>query len=127
VLEKRLFDAGFAAYYLGVSSVDKGIGSDMVDAFDQREEIIRRLGELARIMTDSGAILITAIPEMDRHELHLLRELILPQEILTARVGSGVLRHEGEDLQIKASDPVEAAQQTENALKKEEILPEFTI
>jgi bifunctional enzyme CysN/CysC len=126
-LEKRLFEAGFSAYYLGVSNMDKGIGADVADAFDRREETIRRLGELARIMTDSGAIFITAMPDTDRHELKTLRELVLPQEILTVRVGTGVLGDEGEDLQVRATDPVEASREAENALKKEEILPEFTI
>lgn len=127
VLEKRLFEAGFSAYYLGVSNVDNGIGSDVADAFDRREETIRRLGELARIMTDSGAIFITAMPDTDRPELRMLRELVLPQEILTVRVGAGALDDEGEDLQVRGSDPVEASRQAENALKKEEILPEFAI
>ena len=78
-------------------------------------------------MTDSGAIFITAMPDTDRHELQTLRELVLPQEILTVRVGTGVLGDEGEDLQIRTADPVEASRQAENALKKEEILPEFAI
>jgi len=127
VLEKRLFEAGFSAYYLGVSNMDKGIGSDVADAFDRREETIRRLGELARIMTDRGAIFITAMPDTDRHELRMLRELVLPREILTVRVGPGALEDEGEDLQVRTTDPVAASQLAENALKKEEILPEFTI
>ena len=126
-LEKRLFETGFSAYYLGVSNMDKGIGMDVADAFDRREETLRRLGELARIMTDSGAIFITAMPDAERLELENLRELVLPQEILTVRVGAGLLGNEGEDLSIAASDPDEASIKTEQALRKEEILPEFAI
>ena len=126
-LEKRLFEAGFSAYYLGVSNMDKGIVLDVADAFDRRVETIRRLGELARIMTDSGAIFITAMPDTDRHELETLRDLVLPQEILTVRVSSGAPRDEGTDLEVTAISPDEASRQTENALRKEEILPEFHI
>jgi bifunctional enzyme CysN/CysC len=126
-LEKRLFEAGFAAYYLGVGTMDKGIGADVTDDFDRRDETIRRLGELARIMTDSGALFITAMPDTDRHDLKTLRELVLPQEILTVRVGSAAMGDEGEDLQIITADPLDASRQTENALRKEEILPEFSI
>jgi bifunctional enzyme CysN/CysC len=126
-LEKRLFDAGFSAYYLGVSNMDKGIGMDVADAFDQREETLRRLGELARIITDSGAIFITAMSDAERHELENLRELVLPQEILTVRVGLSLLGNEGEDINITADDPDEASRKTEHALRKEEILPEFAI
>ncbi len=126
-LEKRLFEAGFSAYYLGVSNMDKGIVLDVADAFDRRVETIRRLGELARIMTDSGTIFITAMPDTDRHELEMLRELVLPQEILTVRVSSGAPGDEGTDLQVTAISPDEASRQTENALRKEEILPEFHI
>jgi bifunctional enzyme CysN/CysC len=126
-LEKRLFEAGFSAYYLGVSNMDKGIGLDVTDAFDRRDETLRRLGELARIMTDSGAIFITAMSDAERLELENLRELVLPQEILTVRVGIGTLGDEGEDLKVAAADPDEASRATENALRKEEILPEFAI
>jgi bifunctional enzyme CysN/CysC len=126
-LEKRLFEAGFSAYYLGVSNVDKGIGSDVGDAFDHRDEIIRRLGELARIITDSGAILIAAMPNADRYELKTLRALVLPQEILAVRFGSGLPGDDGEDLQVTAAEPDKASGETENALRKEEILPEFAI
>jgi bifunctional enzyme CysN/CysC len=127
VLEKRLFEAGFSAYYLGVSNVDRGIGSDVADSFDRRGETIRRLGELARIMTDSGAILIAAMPDTDRYELETLRELVLPQEILTVRVGIELPGDEGEDLQVTAMDADEASRKMESALRKEEILPEFAI
>ena len=126
-LEKRLFESGFSAYYLGASNMDKGIGSDVAAAFDRRDERIRRLGELARIMTDSGVIFITAMPDTERHELETLRELVLPQEILTVRVGAGVLGDEGESLQIVETDPEAASREMENALRKEEILPEFAI
>jgi bifunctional enzyme CysN/CysC len=126
-LEKRLFESGFSAYYLGVSNMDKGIGSDVAAAFDRRDEKIRRLGELARIMTDSGVIFITAMPDTERHELETLRELVLPQEILTVRVGAGVLGDEGESMQIMETDPEAASREMENALRKEEILPEFAI
>jgi bifunctional enzyme CysN/CysC len=126
-LEKRLFEAGFSAYYLGVSNMAKGIVLDVADAFDRRDETIRRLGELARIMTDSGTIFITAMPDTDRHELEMLRELVLPQEILTVRVSSGAQEDEGTDLEVTANSPDEASRQTENVLRKEEILPEFHI
>ena len=126
-LEQRLFEAGFSAYYLGVSNMDKGIVLDVADVFDRRVETIRRLGELARIMTDSGSIFITAMPDTDRHELEMLRELVLPQEILTVCVSSGTPGNEGTDLEVTATSPEEASRQTENALRKEEILPEFHI
>lgn len=126
-LEQRLFEHGFSVYYLGISSMDKGIGSDVADAFDRREETIRRLGELARIMTDSGAILIAAMPNTDRYEMKMLRALVLPQEILAVRLGPAVGGEDGEDLRVTATGAEEASCETENALRKEEILPEFAI
>ncbi len=126
-LEKRLFEAGFSAYYLGISSMDKGIGSDVADAFDRREETVRRLGELARIMTDSGAIFIAAVPNADRYELKMLRALVRPQEILAVRVGPGAPGDEGEDLQVTAAEAGDASRETELALREEDILPEFAI
>ncbi len=81
-LERRLFNERYKTYYLGLANIDYGLDSDVLDLFDRKEERIRRLGELARIMTDSGQIFITTVSEADEHELELLRQLNAPHEVL---------------------------------------------
>jgi len=81
-LELRLVNLKNVAYYLGPSSLVEGLGSDVVDAHDQREEQIRRLGELARILTDAGILFITALSDADQYDLRLLARLTAPNEFL---------------------------------------------
>ncbi|MBF0330793.1 MAG: adenylyl-sulfate kinase [Candidatus Omnitrophica bacterium] len=84
-LEKRLFAAGCRAYYLGISNLVRGLDLDArsLDA----EEHVRRLGELARIITDAGLIFITTISDVDDHDIEKLRLLNQPAEIVVVSVG----------------------------------------
>ncbi len=79
-LEKDLFDIGKNVYYLGSPKLLSGLESDFT-TFD-REEHIRRIGELARILTDTGIIFITTIVDLDDFESELLRSLNKPNEII---------------------------------------------
>lgn len=87
ILEEELFNFRFNAYYLGISSVIRGLEADMGagETFD-REEHIRRIGELARIMTDAGLIFITSVERLDKFESEKLRMLNLPNEIIVVNV-----------------------------------------
>ena len=91
-LEQRLFDQSCVAYYLGIANIDRGLDSDVLDAFDQREERVRRLGEVARILTDSGQIFITTITDVDVHDIERLKTLNAPNEILVIVVGARITR-----------------------------------
>jgi bifunctional enzyme CysN/CysC len=84
-LERKLVDAGCRAYYLGVSNLVRGLVSDLKLA--DAEEHIRRLGELAHIMTDAGLIFITTISDVDDADIEKLKLLNSPFEILVVSVG----------------------------------------
>jgi bifunctional enzyme CysN/CysC len=81
-LEVELFRDGYSVYYLGMANLLSGLGADVKSRADERDEQIRRLGELAHIFTDAGQILITNIPELDEYEIDTLRTLNTPNEIL---------------------------------------------
>jgi bifunctional enzyme CysN/CysC len=87
-LEKRLFDQSCVAYYLGIANIDRGLDSDVANEFDEREERVRRLGEVARILTDSGQLFITTIMDADVYDVELLKALNAPNEILVVVVGN---------------------------------------
>mgnify|MGYP005840271005 CR=1 FL=1 len=80
-LEERLFDRQKNVYYLGLPKIIRGLESDFFINFE-REEYIRRMGELARIITDIGVIFITGIPFLDNYEAEQLKILNKPNEIL---------------------------------------------
>lgn len=87
-LEKRLFRSGFKTYCLRWSNMIRGLDADLARAQDIRDEHIRRLGELARIMTDSGQIVVTAVTGADESDLRALEQLNQPNEILFVQVGN---------------------------------------
>jgi bifunctional enzyme CysN/CysC len=91
LLERRLFTEKYLTYYLGSSTLDKGLGADLIDEFELREERIMRLGELARVLTDSGHLFITALPDLEEDDIAILRQLNTPNEILVVSIGGRTL------------------------------------
>ena len=72
---------------MGFANIDRGLDIDVLDAFDLREERVRRLGELARILTDSGQIFITTITDVDGHDIERLKTLNAPERDTGHRCG----------------------------------------
>ena len=87
ILEKRLFNSNKKVYFLSINSLLVGLDRDITfnEEID-REEELRRLGEIAHILTDAGLIFISALGSIDKYEFELLKLLNTPYEILT--VGS---------------------------------------
>jgi bifunctional enzyme CysN/CysC len=127
-LEKRLFDESRLAYYLGVTNIDRGLDSDVLDSFDQREERVRRLGELARILTDSGQIFITTITDVDVHDVKQLIALNAPSEILVVVAGATEYQDVHADVQISdGQDLHSAVEQVYKYLQEQEVIPDYCI
>ncbi len=86
-IEQALFRSGFKAYYLRPANALRGLGADIQFRGEMRDEHIRRLGELARILTDAGQIFVTSLPDADEYDLRTLELLNSPNEILVVRLG----------------------------------------
>ncbi len=86
-LEQALFRSGFKAYYLRPANVARGLDADIRLRGEAGDEHVRRLGELARILTDSGQIFITSLPDADEYDVRTLELLNSPNEILVVRLG----------------------------------------
>jgi adenylylsulfate kinase len=59
-LEKALVDAGHAAYVLDGDNVRHGLNADLGFSPEDRDENIRRVGEVAALLADAGLIAIVA-------------------------------------------------------------------
>ncbi len=59
-LERRLFDQGWHAYTLDGDNMRHGLNADLGFSPADRQENIRRVGEVAALFADAGAICITA-------------------------------------------------------------------
>ncbi len=60
-LEEALVAAGRAAYLLDGDDLRRGLCGDLGFSADDREENVRRVGELARLLADSGTVSIAAL------------------------------------------------------------------
>jgi bifunctional enzyme CysN/CysC len=125
-LEQKLFDNNFKAYYLGITNIEHGLYSDIIDRTDIFEERIRRLGELARIITDSGQIFITTIDDADDFDIEKLKLLNEPNEILVINVGNSNLNKFPVNLILDANEkPDVAVEKIFQLLKEKEIILEY--
>jgi len=125
-LEKRLFDSKYNAYYLSIDSFRSGLDSDSVVSTEHREQQIRRLGELARILTDSGQIFITTLSDIDDYDIETLKILNSPHEIIVVNIGSNGFALFEVDVNIDAGEDEESAVEVVyNLLKKEHIIPDY--
>jgi len=125
-LEQKLFENSFKAYYLGVTNIEHGLYSDIIDRTDIFEERIRRLGELARIITDSGQIFITTIDDADDFDIEKLKLLNEPNEILVINVGDSNLSKFPVNLALGAHEkPGMAVEKIFQLLREKEIILEY--
>ncbi len=104
-LEKKLLECGKIAYYLGIGNLLYGVDADIksensLNTPEERQEHVRRLGEVANIMLDAGNILIVTASELDAGELDTLRQIITTDNILTVWVGPAVNRIRDFDLSL---------------------------
>lgn len=59
-VERRLFEKGYHTYVLDGDNVRHGLNADLGFSPEDRTENIRRIGEVAALMADSGLIVVTA-------------------------------------------------------------------
>jgi adenylyl-sulfate kinase len=60
-VEEALIDGGRGAYLLDGDDLRRGLCGDLGFAREDREENVRRVGELARLLADSGTVAIAAV------------------------------------------------------------------
>jgi adenylylsulfate kinase len=80
LVEQRLHDMGCHTYILDGDNVRHGLNKDL--GFDEvsRQENIRRIGEVAKLMVDAGVIVLTAFISPFRSDRQMVRELLEPGE-----------------------------------------------
>jgi adenylyl-sulfate kinase len=77
-LERRLFDLGWQVCILDGDNVRHGLSRDLGFSSKDREENIRRIGEVAKLMALSGSIVITAFISPFRTDRDRVRSLAGP-------------------------------------------------
>jgi adenylylsulfate kinase len=139
-LEHTLVEQGRLAYVLDGDNIRHGLNKNLGFSADDRTENIRRIGEVAKLFADAGAITLTAFISPYRADRNLVRKLHEEAKIpfIEAFVDTPVAICEGRDPkgfykkarsgEIKqftgVSDPYEAPGKPEVVLKNGELRPD---
>ena len=82
LVEKKLHAMGKHTYLLDGDNVRHGLNKDLGFTDADRVENIRRVGEVASLMVDSGLIVLTAFISPFRAERHMVREMMGDEEFI---------------------------------------------
>ncbi len=127
-LELRLFLLNLNSYFLGFSSLSRGLASDVRGNRSEHDAQIQRLGELARILTDAGLIFITALPDLDAYTVDRLKVLNQPNELIV--VGLGDAARIGVEAAITLDETEEIGPRVDAVLgflADQRVIPEYCI
>lgn len=86
LVEKKLHQKGFHTYLLDGDNIRHGINKDLGFSIEDRIENIRRIAEVAKLMTDAGLIVITAFISPFKSDRLMARSLFSEGEFIEAFV-----------------------------------------
>ncbi len=75
-LEQKFYEKGILTYILDGDNIRFGLNKDLDFSDDGRKENIRRIGEVAKLMTDAGIVVLTAFISPFREDRKTVRELL---------------------------------------------------
>ena len=87
-LESWLFDAGFHSYLLDGDNIRQGLNKDLGFSDKDRVENIRRIGEVGKLLADSGLIALSAFISPFRADRQMVRSLFAPGEFIEVHVAT---------------------------------------
>ncbi|MBE0535271.1 MAG: GTP-binding protein [Phycisphaerae bacterium] len=124
-LEEDLFASGRSVYYLGLVNSRLGVDAHIDDG-GERDEYLRRLGEMSHVFTDAGLILITTISDLDDYELEMINLLNRPNDCRVINVGPNRFTRAQVDLQVDdAADQNGAIKAIKDLLVQQKYLVEY--
>ncbi|RLQ87353.1 sulfate adenylyltransferase subunit CysN [Notoacmeibacter ruber] len=90
VLEKRLHAKGKHTYTLDGDNVRHGLNRDLGFTAEDRVENIRRVGEVAKLMSDAGLIVLCSFISPFRAERRMVRDTLDQGEMITVWVDTPI-------------------------------------
>ena len=81
-LEEELYRRGYKTYILDGDKLRDGLCNDLGFSEEDRAENIRRVGEVANLMRDSGLIVLSAFISPFEKDRELVRKLIGPDNLI---------------------------------------------
>ena len=96
-VEQKLYERGHHTYLLDGDNVRHGINKDLAFSDDDRVENIRRIGELSKLFTDAGLIVLTAFISPFRSDRRLVRQLVGDGEFIEVHMDTPLQECERRD------------------------------
>jgi adenylyl-sulfate kinase len=87
-LEQKLFELNHHTYLLDGDNVRHGLNKDLGFSDQDRQENIRRIGELSALFVDAGMLVLAAFISPFRAERQMVRELVGPGEFVEIYVAT---------------------------------------
>jgi len=98
LVEKRLHRMNRHTFILDGDNIRHGLNKDLGFTDADRVENIRRVGEVAKLMTDAGIIVITAFISPFRAERQMVRDMMAPGEFIEIHVDTPLAVAEKRDV-----------------------------
>jgi len=98
LVEKRLVRMNRHTFLLDGDNVRHGLNKDLGFTQADRVENIRRVGEVAKLMTDAGLIVLTAFISPFRAERQMVRDMMAPGEFIEIFVDTPLAEAESRDV-----------------------------
>jgi len=98
LVDKKLVRMNRHTFLLDGDNVRHGLNRDLGFTEADRVENIRRVGEVAKLMTDAGLIVITAFISPFRAERQLVREMIAAGEFFEIHIDTPLAQAESRDV-----------------------------
>jgi len=98
LVEKKLARMNRHTFLLDGDNVRHGLNKDLGFTDADRVENIRRVGEVAKLMTDAGLIVITAFISPFRAERDMVRQMMQPGEFVEVHIDTPLAEAEKRDV-----------------------------
>ncbi|MET0250065.1 MAG: sulfate adenylyltransferase subunit CysN [Sphingobium sp.] len=98
LVEKRLARMNRHTFLLDGDNVRHGLNKDLGFTDADRVENIRRVGEVAKLMTDAGLIVISAFISPFRSERNMVRSMLQPGEFIEVHIDTPLAEAEARDV-----------------------------
>jgi bifunctional enzyme CysN/CysC len=98
LVEKRLASLNYHTFMLDGDNLRHGLNKDLGFSDHDRIENIRRVGEVARLMTDAGLIVIAAFISPFRADRDMVRAMMAPGEFFEIHVDTPLAQAEARDV-----------------------------
>jgi bifunctional enzyme CysN/CysC len=131
-VERMLFEAGGKTYYFGITNLTESF--EVLDRQQhhhtfEHDRALDHLGELTRLLTDAGLIILTCLTDVDDFDMEKLRQLNAPKKMLVVTMGDYPFNSFKPDLELP-ENPVgdkTAAEQVIGIIDRNEVSFNFSI